>query len=220
MAGPARDELTLALKESGVVGIIRTERSDDLIEVARALVDGGVRFVEVTMTVPGALEIVKQARQELDSHGIFIGVGTVLDAATARLAILAGASYVISPVTNQEVIETCVRQGVAVMPGAMTPTEILTAWEMGATVVKVFPAGVGGAGFFKDMKGPLPQIDMMPTGGVNTETAGDFIRAGACAVGAGSSLVGPELIRSRDFATMTANARQFVEVVQQAKQSQ
>ena len=220
MAGPARDELTLALKESGVVGIIRTERSDDLIEVARALVDGGVRFVEVTMTVPGALEIVKQARQELDSHGIFIGVGTVLDAATARLALLAGASYVISPVTNQEVIETCVRQGVAVMPGAMTPTEILTAWEMGATVVKVFPAGVGGAGFFKDMKGPLPQIDMMPTGGVNTETAGDFIRAGACAVGAGSSLVGPELIRSRDFATMTANARQFVEVVQQAKQSQ
>lgn len=218
MSDHSKQTVLRALDESGVVGIIRTDKSADLLDVAKALVEGGVRFVEVTMTVPDALDVVRQARQGLESEGVFLGVGTVLDATTARLAILAGASYIISPIINQEVIATCLRYDVAVMPGAMTPTEILTAWEWGASVVKVFPAGLGGAQYFKDVMAPLPHIRMMPTGGVNIETVADFINAGACAVGVGSALLSPDLLASKDYATITSRARKFVEIVQQAKQ--
>lgn len=217
MSNHSKETVLHALDECGVVGIIRTDKSADLLDVAKALVAGGVRFVEVTMTVPDALEIVSSVQQGLEADGVFLGVGTVLDATTARLAVLAGASYIISPVVNKEVIETCLRYGVAVMPGAMTPTEILTAWEWGASVVKVFPAGLGGARYFKDVKAPLPQVRMMPTGGVNTETVTDFITAGACAVGVGSALLSPELIASKDFSKITSRAKKFVDLVTAAK---
>lgn len=206
-----------ALKATGVVAVIRADKAEDLMDVARALREGGVKFIEITMTVPGALSVIEKATNALKNQDVFIGAGTILDAETARMAILAGAAYIVSPVFRPEVIATCKRYSVPVMPGAMTPTEILNAWEAGADVVKVFPAGVGGPQFFKDLKGPLPHIEVMPTGMVNRETAPQFIRAGACAVGAGSELVGKPLIAAREFGKITANAREFITLVREAR---
>ncbi len=214
---PDKAKILSALKQSGVVAIIRADKAEDLVDVGRALRQGGVRFIEITMTVPGALPVIEKAVAALASDEVYIGAGTVLDAETARLTILAGAAYVVSPAFRPEVIATCKRYGVAVMPGAMTPTEVLNAWEAGGDVIKIFPAGIGGPQFFKDLKGPLPQIELMPTGAVNRQTAPQFIKAGACAVGVGGELVGKSLIAARDFATITRNAREFVEVVAQAK---
>ncbi|HWQ91114.1 MAG TPA: bifunctional 4-hydroxy-2-oxoglutarate aldolase/2-dehydro-3-deoxy-phosphogluconate aldolase, partial [Clostridia bacterium] len=183
----------------------------------RALREGGVQFIEITMTVPGALDVIEKAVGALRKEGVYVGAGTVLDSETARLAILAGAAYVVSPVVRPEVITTCKRYSIPVMPGAMTPTEVLNAWEAGGDVIKIFPAGVGGPQFFKDLKGPLPHIDLMPTGMVNRETAPKFIQAGACAVGAGTELVGKALIAARDFAKITANAREFITLVREAR---
>jgi len=201
-----KQSILKTLKETGVVAIIRAEKSDDLIDVAKALNEGGVRCVEITMTVPDAIGVIEKASRELEGEGIVIGVGTVIDVATAQAAIQAGAGYVVSPVLKQEIIAHCNKEDVPVMPGAMTPTEILAAWEYGADIVKVFPAGVGGPGFFKALKGPLPQIEIMPTGGVNIETTPAFIKAGACAVGVGGELASNSLIAARDFRTITANA--------------
>jgi 2-dehydro-3-deoxyphosphogluconate aldolase/(4S)-4-hydroxy-2-oxoglutarate aldolase len=148
---------------------------------------------------------------------VCIGAGTILDAETARLAILAGAGYIVSPVFRPAVVDMCKRYSVAVMPGAMTPTEALDAWEAGADVVKIFPAGVGGPQFFKDLKGPLPHIEIMPTGAVNLQTAPQFIKAGACAIGVGGELAGKPLIVARDYAKITQNARDFVALVKGAR---
>lgn len=214
---PDKTQILQALKDTGVVAVIRADKPEDLIEVARALRAGGVRFVEITMTVPGALGVIEKAAAALGGEGVCIGAGTILDAGTARLAILAGAAYVVSPVFRPEVIAVCKRYSVPAMPGAMTPTEILNAWEAGADIVKVFPAGVGGPQFFKDVKGPLPHIDIMPTGMVNQETAPLFIKAGACAVGAGSELAGKPLIAAKDFGAITRNAREFIRLVKEAR---
>jgi len=206
-----------ALKETGVVAVIRADKAEDLVDVGRALREGGVKFIEITMTVPGSLGLIEKASKALANDDVYIGAGTVVDAETARLAMLAGANYIVSPVFRPDVVAICKRYNVAVMPGAMTPTEILDAWEAGADVVKVFPAGVGGPQFFKDLKGPFPQIEIMPTGAVNRETAPAFIKAGACAVGVGGELVGKPLIAARDFATITRNAQDFMVLVQAAK---
>ncbi len=206
-----------ALKDTGVVAILRADRAEDLVEVGRALAHGGVKLVEITMTVPGALNVIEKAVASLTREDVFIGAGTVLDGETARLAILAGAGYVVSPVVRPDVIAMCRRYSVPVMPGALTPTEILQAWEAGADVVKIFPAGTGGPQFFKDVKGPLPHIEMMPTGGVNLETAPQFIKAGACAVGVGGELASKTLIAKHDFDAITRNARDFVRVVSEAR---
>ncbi len=206
-----------ALKETGVVAVIRADRAEDLIDVSRALRQGGVKFVEITMTVPGALGVIEKATAALKGDEVYIGAGTILDAATARLAILAGACYVVSPAFRPDVITMCKRYAVPVMPGAMTPTEVLGAWEAGADVVKVFPAGIGGPQFFKDLKGPFPFVELMPTGAVNRQTAPQFIKAGACAVGVGGELVGKPLIEARDFATITQNAKDFIAIVREAK---
>jgi len=155
---PDKAKTLAALKETGVVAVIRADKAEDLMDVGRALREGGVKFIEITMTVPGALGVIEKAVGALKQEEVYIGAGTVLDAETARLAILAGAAYVVSPVFRPEVIAVCKRYSVTVMPGAMTPTEILNAWEAGADVVKVFPAGVGGPQFFRDLKGPLPHI--------------------------------------------------------------
>ena len=199
------------LQDSKVVAILRTESGDSLVDVARALREGGIRHVEFTMTIPQAIEIIEQAVSQLPD--VHIGVGTVLDVATATAAMDAGASYVVSPIVKPDVIACCRDRGVPVMPGAMTPTEVWTAWEAGADVVKIFPAGVVGPQFFQDLKGPFPQIRVMPTGGVNTASAPQFLRAGAFAVGVGSQLVSKSLIADGNFAEITERARDFVRVL-------
>jgi len=164
----SKSEIIQRLKATGVVAVIRSESAAALIDVGRALREDGVKFLEITMTVPGALGAVEKAVAALDGEDVHIGVGTVLDAETARLAILAGGEYAVTPVFRPTVVEMCLRYGVAVMPGALTPTELLAAWEAGGDVVKVFPAGVGGPSYFKDLQGPLGHIDLMPTKGGST----------------------------------------------------
>jgi len=215
---PGKQQVLTSLKDSGVVAVIRTETASDLIEVSKALRRGGVRFIEITMTVPGALAVIQEAVSQLEGDDVFIGAGTVLDAETARAAILAGAQYIVGPTFDLDMVQLCNRYGIVVMPGAYTPLEILTAWQSGGDIVKVFPAGIGGPRFFKDIKGPLPQIDLLPTGGVNLETAPQYIKAGACAVGVGGALVGSGLIESRNYQAITENAQKFIEVIREAKE--
>lgn len=212
-----KQEILASLKNTGVVAVIRADNPDDLIDVSRALRSGGVKFIEITMTVPGALEVIKKATDQLKKEDVYIGAGTVLDAETARAAILAGASYIVGPGFNADMVTLCNRYSIAVMPGAITPTEIINAWQAGADVVKIFPAGIGGPNYFKDLKGPLPHIDIMPTGGVNFETGPAFIKAGACAIGVGGELCGKKLIAEKQFKTITENAKKFIQLVKEAK---
>ncbi len=198
--------------ESGIVAVVRSPNSQQLVEVCRALADGGVSVVEITMTVPNALEVVRQVQQALGDR-LLLGAGTILDPETARAALLAGAEYLVAPTVNLDVIRLCRRYDKLVMPGAFTPTEILTAWEAGADIVKVFPADVVGPAFFKALRGPLPQIRVMPTGGVDLKTAAEFLRAGACCLGIGSQLVEPRAVAEGDFDRIRNLARQYVAVV-------
>lgn len=211
-----KTEVLDRIHSTGVVAVIRTDRPDDLIEVARALARGGVTLIEITLTVPKALQIIEQAVDQLKDE-VFIGAGTVLDETTARAAILAGAGFILSPAVRPDVIATCRRYGVACMPGAMTPTEVLHAWELGGDVIKIFPAGIGGPGFFKELKGPFPSVELMPTGMVNRETAPQFIKAGACAVGVGGELAGKPMIAAREFDKITENAKAFIDIVRQSR---
>jgi 2-dehydro-3-deoxyphosphogluconate aldolase/(4S)-4-hydroxy-2-oxoglutarate aldolase len=198
--------------DAGIVAVVRSPDSRQLVEVAKALADGGVTVMEITFTVPNALEVIRQVHQALGDK-ILLGAGTVLDAETARAAILAGAEFIVAPTLNLNVIQLCHRYDKLVLPGAFTPTEILTAWEAGADIVKVFPADVLGPTFFKAMRGPLPQIRLMPTGGVDLNTAADFLNAGACCLGVGSQLVEPKAIAAGDFGRIRELAKKYVEVV-------
>ena len=212
MTAGTRVDVVRAIEASGVVAVIRLHDGQAGHDVALALADGGVTALEVTMTVPGAVRLIEQLAATLPSN-VLIGAGTVLDPETARSVILAGARFVVSPVWRLAVIEMCHRYDVAAMPGCFTPTEILGAWEAGADVVKVFPATALGPGFFKDVRGPLPQVKLMPTGGVTRENAGEWIRAGACAIGVGTALVDGAAVAARRFADISANARHFIEAV-------
>src|SRR6476646_8641845 len=198
--------------DCGIVAVVRSQDSQQLVEVVRALADGGVTVVEITMSVPGALDVIKQARAALGDR-VLLGAGTILDPETARAAILAGAEYVVAPTLNLDVIRLCRRYDKLVMPGAFTPTEILTAWEAGADVVKVFPADVVGPAFFKALRGPLPQVHLMPTGGVDLTTAAAFLKAGACCLGVGSQLVEPKAVAERNFDRIRDLAAQFTAIV-------
>jgi 2-dehydro-3-deoxyphosphogluconate aldolase/(4S)-4-hydroxy-2-oxoglutarate aldolase len=198
--------------DCGIIAVVRSPDSQQLVEVVRALADGGVTVAEITMTVPDALGVLRQVRQALGER-VLLGAGTILDTETARAALLAGAEYLVAPTLNLDVIRLCQRYGKLVMPGAFTPTEILTAWEAGADIIKVFPAEVMGPAFFKAMRGPLPQVRLMPTGGVDLNTAADFLRAGACCLGLGSQLVEPRAIADRDFNRIRDLARQYVSIV-------
>jgi 2-dehydro-3-deoxyphosphogluconate aldolase/(4S)-4-hydroxy-2-oxoglutarate aldolase len=204
--------------ECGIVAVVRSQESQQLVEVARALADGGVTVVEITMSVPGALDVLRQVGQALGDR-ILLGAGTVLDAETARAVLLAGAEYVVSPTLNLDVIRICKRYDKLVMPGALTPTEILAAWEAGADIVKVFPAEVVGPAFFKALRGPLPQVRLMPTGGVDLTTAADFLQAGACCLGIGGQLVEPRAVAQRDFARIRDLAQKYRAIVDQAQVS-
>lgn len=201
--------------DCGVVAVLRGDSPAQLMDVSKALREGGVVAIEVTMTVPGALKVIEEVADKMTDT--IVGVGTVLDPETARAAILAGAEYVVSPTLNLDVIAMAKRYGKAVMPAGFTPTEILAAWQAGADVVKVFPAGVGGPSYFKDILGPLPQVKLMPTGGVDAKTTPEFIKNGAVAVGAGSAMVDKKAVASKDWASLTATARSFVDAVAQAR---
>jgi 2-dehydro-3-deoxyphosphogluconate aldolase/(4S)-4-hydroxy-2-oxoglutarate aldolase len=202
--------------DCGLVAVVRSPDSQQLVEVARALADGGASVVEITMSVPGALDVLRQVRHTLGDR-VLLGAGTVLDAETARAVLLAGAEYVVAPTVNLDVIRLCRRYDKLVMPGAFTPTEILTAWEAGADIVKVFPADVLGPAFFKALRGPLPQVRVMPTGGVDLNTAAAFLKAGACCLGVGGQLVEPRAVAERNFDRIRDLARQYVTVVRQTR---
>lgn len=204
------------IEETGVIAIMRANNPDQLLAAADALKAGGVNAIEVTMTTPGALEVIRQATARYGSD-VLLGVGSVLDAETARAAILAGAQFVVCPTLKLETIALCKRYSVPVVPGAFSPTEILTAWEAGADMVKLFPASIGGPEFLKAIKAPLPQVKLVPVGGVDLDTTADFIRAGAEVVGVGSSLVNQRLLDDKDFATITERARRFREEVQKGR---
>jgi 2-dehydro-3-deoxyphosphogluconate aldolase/(4S)-4-hydroxy-2-oxoglutarate aldolase len=206
-----RDELDL-IRKAGVIAIMRARSSEQLLRAADAIREGGVCAIEVTMTTPGALSVIEQAAAKYDRDVLF-GAGTILDSESARAAISAGAQFIVGPSFNTAVVETCRRYSIPVIPGAYTPTEILAAWECGADLVKVFPASVGGPALIKALKAPLPQVEVVPVGGVNLDTAAEFIQAGAAAVGVGSSLVNQELLEAKDFGTLTDRARRFVEEV-------
>jgi 2-dehydro-3-deoxyphosphogluconate aldolase / (4S)-4-hydroxy-2-oxoglutarate aldolase len=204
------------IEASGVVAIIRANSSAELIEVAAAIKAGGVDVIEVTMTTPDALGVISDVAKRFGDE-VLVGVGSVLDAETARAAMLAGAEFVVSPTTKPAVIEMCNRYSKVTMPGAFTPTEILTAWESGADYVKVFPSSVAGPKYIKDIKAPLPHIPLVPTGGVSIENAGEFIQAGSAALGVGSALVNNKVIEAGQFEILTENARKLIAAVQAAR---
>jgi 2-dehydro-3-deoxyphosphogluconate aldolase/(4S)-4-hydroxy-2-oxoglutarate aldolase len=215
MTPGGRAPVVQAIEAAGIVAVIRLQEPDKLRAVVEALAKGGVRALEVTMTVPRAIELIGQLAPELPP-GFLLGAGTVLDPETARLAILAGAQFIVSPVYRPHVIAACHRYDVAVMPGCFTPTEILDAWEGGADIVKVFPATALGPGFIKDVRAPLPQVKLMPTGGVTLDNAGEWITAGAAAVGVGTALLDAKAIATGNYAAITANARKIVAGVRHA----
>jgi 2-dehydro-3-deoxyphosphogluconate aldolase/(4S)-4-hydroxy-2-oxoglutarate aldolase len=198
-----------------IVAIVRLDTAGETVAVARALKAGGIDCIEFTMTTPGALETVAAAVKEFGDE-VLLGVGTVLDPETARAAILAGAQFVVTPSLKVETIELCRRYGRPIAAGALTPTEILTAWEAGADLVKVFPADAMGPNYIRAVLAPLPQVRLVPTGGISAANAADYMRAGAAALGAGGKLVDKAAIARGDFATLTAEARALVAAVQEA----
>ena len=211
-----RNQVLAEIEATGVVAVIRADSGAQLVDICRALLAGGVTACEITMTTPNAIEAIGRASAELGDQAI-IGVGTALDAETARAAILAGAQFVVSPSLDLPTIAMAHRYDRPVMPGALTPTEIVTAWTAGADIVKVFPANHFGPTYFKDLKGPLPHIRLTPTGGVDLTTAADWIKAGAACLGVGSALVKKEFIKAKDWVGLTSLARQYVDIVRTAR---
>jgi 2-dehydro-3-deoxyphosphogluconate aldolase/(4S)-4-hydroxy-2-oxoglutarate aldolase len=207
-----KTEVLAELKAIGLVPVLRAESAEQAIAIAGAIADGGVTVLEVTMTVPGAIEVMRRLAEERPD--ILIGAGTVLDAETARMCILEGAQFVVSPALNVKTIEMCHRYSIAVLPGALTPTEVVTAWQAGADVVKVFPASaMGGAKYLKALKAPLPQVELIPTGGVSVATAREFLEAGAFALGVGGDLVDHKAVNEGRAHVITETAKRYLEVV-------
>lgn len=211
-----RNTVLREILSRGVVAVVRAKQSERLIEAAQAINDGGVNCIEVSLTTPNAFEVMEEVSKNLPED-VILGAGTVLDSETARRAILSGAEYLVSPTSKSELLKLGHRYGKVVIPGAFTPNEILDAYEQGADLVKVFPAGIPGPKYLRAIKAPLPQIPLIPTGGVNQENAGDFIRAGASAVCVGSALINQEALKKRDFESMRKNASKLVKAVQKGR---
>lgn len=211
-----KPEIIQRLLNPGIVAIIRADSSEQLVGVAQALADGGITAIEVTMTTPNALQVITEVTARL-GHQIVMGVGTVLDTETCRAAILAGAEFVVTPVTKPDVIRLCNRYGKPIASGAFTPTEALLSYESGADFVKLFPADQVGPTYIKNILAPLPMLQIIPTGGVSPETIGDFMKAGSVAVGAGSTLIAKDALKKGDFAAITARAKQFVAAITAAR---
>jgi 2-dehydro-3-deoxyphosphogluconate aldolase/(4S)-4-hydroxy-2-oxoglutarate aldolase len=212
----SKDRMLARIVGSGVVAVMRAPSGEMLSDVAEALLAGGVDVIEVTFTVPGAHRVLEQVADRLGGK-ILLGAGTVLDSETARIALLAGAEFIVAPTVNLEVIRLCQRYDKVVIPGALTPTEVLTAWESGADIVKVFPSELTGPGYLKALHGPLPQVRLMPTGGVNLQTAADFLRAGACALGIGGALVEAKAVAAGDMHRIQSLAQQYVQIVKETR---
>lgn len=201
----------------GLIPVIRVSSAQEAIDVADAVKEGGVGFIEITMTVPGAIEVVKELAQKYKDE-IILGAGTILDPETGRAALLAGAQFIVTPTLNLNLIELAHRYSVVIVPGAATPTEILTAWNAGADMVKVFPAAqLGGPEYIKALRAPLPQILLVPTGGVNLQNAGAFIKAGATALGVGGELVDKKAVKEKKFQVITENTRAFLKAIREAR---
>ena len=200
----------------GVVLVVRAKGDENTMKGIEAMIAGGVRAIEITFSVPNAVAVIRAVKERFGAD-ILLGAGTVLNPSDAAGAVRAGAEYVVSPNTNLEVIGIAKRLGVPVMPGAFTPTEVVDAWSAGADVVKIFPASVGGPAYIKALRGPLPHIPMLPTGGVNDKTAGPFIAAGAFALGAGSNLFDKKLLAAEDYAGLTKLAKSFMAGVAEAR---
>ena len=211
-----KKEAVLAkIKAERVIALIRADSPDGLLDCAKALAAGGLNSIEVTMTTPGALRMLERATSELPDFNY--GLGTVLDAETARAGILAGAKFIVTPCVCIDVIETCKRYSIPIFCGALTPTEILKVWEAGADAVKVFPAEFFGPAYIKSVKAPFPQIEMVPTGGVNENNVGEFLKAGSYATAAGSSLVDAKAFKEKNWAAITTKAKAFVSAVAATK---
>jgi 2-dehydro-3-deoxyphosphogluconate aldolase / (4S)-4-hydroxy-2-oxoglutarate aldolase len=213
-----KHEVLQSLQQIGLVPVLRADSVDKALAIAGAIANGGVTVLEITMTVPGAIEVIRRLSEQRPD--ILIGAGTVLDPETARMCILEGAKFIVSPALNLATIEMCHRYSIAVLPGALTPTEIVTAWQAGADVVKVFPASaMGGAKYLTALKGPFPQIHMIPTGGVSLSTAKEFLEAEAFALGAGSDLVNHKAMAEGKPEVVTDNARKYLEIVREFRES-
>lgn len=213
-----KQETLQAVKDCGIVAVVRGESAEPVMKAIDAVMKGGVTIIEVTFTVPGALEIIRQLAKEIPDN-VVLGAGTVLDPKTAANAIEAGAQFIVSPSLNLDVIKTVIDAGKAVMPGALTPTEVVTAWQAGADLVKIFPITSMGPGYLKDLHGPLPQVQFIPTGGIDLSNAADYIKAGAAALGVGGSLVDKKLVAAGDWAALTDRAVKFTQIVKQARES-
>jgi 2-dehydro-3-deoxyphosphogluconate aldolase / (4S)-4-hydroxy-2-oxoglutarate aldolase len=213
----SREETLGRILDGGIVAVIRAETGEHLVRVIGTLAEEGITATEITFTVPDAIDVIRQVRREL-GDAVVLGAGTVLDPETARAALLAGAEYIVSPTVNLDVIRLCRRYDAVVMPGALTPTEVLSAWEAGADVVKIFPADLGGPPYLKTLRGPLPQVRLMPTGGVDLTTAEAFLQAGACCLGVGSQLVEPKAVAAGDFARLRDLARQYADIVRRFRE--
>ena len=210
-------EILAFISEVGIVPIVRTSSAEGAIEAVEAIYAGGVRAAEITMTVPGAIHALEKVADRFGGK-IVLGAGTVLDPETARACMLAGAEFFVTPSLRLSTIEMAKRYSKVICPGALTPTEVLTAWEAGADMVKIFPCGnVGGPKYIKALKGPFPQIEMIPTGGVNLETTGDFLKAGACAVAVGGELVDAKTVKEGRFDIIENRARQFLAAIAKAR---
>jgi len=212
-----REEVLQQIRKVALVPVLRATSAELAIKAAAAIEAGGVSLLEVTMTVPGAIDVISAVIKSSQGR-VVVGAGTVLDPETARACIIAGARFVVSPALNLGTIEVCRRYSIAVIPGALTPTEIVTAWEAGADIVKVFPCGsLGGPKYLAALKGPLPQIELIPTGGVSLSNAADFLAAGACALGVGRDLVDSSALAKGNLDVITENASKYAAVVQQAR---
>lgn len=203
-----KSDILQRLRAQKVIALIRADSADNLIGCARALAAGGLGAIELTMTTPGAIDMCAKVSAELPD--VLLGLGTVLDADTARRGIAAGAKFIVTPAVRPEVIKACNAAGVPVLSGALTPTEACNAWDAGADVIKIFPAEFFGPAYIKSLKAPFPKMEFLPTGGVTPETVGDFLKAGAFATAAGSALVAPAALKAKDWAAITARAREFV----------
>ncbi len=217
MKAPGRSECVRRLEANGVVAIVRTADPSSVRAIVEAIAAGGVRSVEITLTVPGALDLIRTLSSELPDD-ILLGAGTVLEPEAALQAIDAGAHFVVSPVFNPEVMRAAHRRDVAAVPGCFTPTEILAAWQAGADAVKLFPAGALGPQYLRDLRGPMPQVRLLPTGGLTVDNVAEWIRAGAMAVGVGTALLDPKAITEGRLDVLTARARRMMEAVRVARQ--
>lgn len=200
----------------GVIAVLRGVKQESILDIVLALKAGGIDAIEITVDAPGAMAMIQQVSEKL-GHEVKVGAGTVLDGETARLALLSGAEFIVSPCLKPDVIKVCKRYGKLIISGAMTPTEIVTAYELGADIIKVFPAGVLGPQYIRDIRGPLGHIPLIPTGGVSVDNAAEFIKAGCIAVGIGGSLIPKQAVQEGNWGIITEKARQMVNVVEKAR---